>query len=157
MNRKTSLGVFATALIAVVAVAGCKKQDAPAPAPSATPAPASTSPAPAPAASVRIVAVELGKGLADDKRVAEAVTVFAPRDTIHASVNTEGDGNGKKLAARWTFQDGAQVHDESVDMAGSNSIYAFKLSNTNPWPVGTYKVEISLDGQALESREFQVK
>lgn len=155
---KNTHTIFAVALVSALAMTACKKKEeaAPVPAPPAVAAPAPAE-ASTPAASISIVTLELGKGLADDKRVAEAVTEFSSGDTIHASVNTEGDGTGKKLGARWTYQDGALVHEESVDMTGSNSIYAFKISNANPWPAGNYKVEISLDGQPLQSREFSVK
>lgn len=154
---KKTHAIFAAALVSALAVTGCKKKEeaAPPPPPAATPS-LDTAPATQPA-SISIVALELGKGLADDKRVAEAISQFGSGDTIHASVNTQGDGTGKKLGARWTYQDGALVHEESVDMVGSDSIYAFKISNSNPWPTGNYKVEISLDGQPLQSREFSVQ
>ncbi|PJK13922.1 hypothetical protein CO613_08015 [Lysobacteraceae bacterium NML07-0707] len=148
--------IFAATLVSALAITGCKKKEEPAVVapPASTPALATP---PATQASINIVALELGKGLADDKRVAEASTQFGAQDTIHASVNTQGDGAGKKLGARWTYQDGTLVHEEVVDMVGNDSIYAFKISNTNPWPTGNYKVEISLDGQPLQSRDFSVK
>ena len=34
---------------------------------------------------------------------------------------------------------------------------AFHISKPDGWPTGKYKVEISLDGNVVQTREFEVK
>ncbi|RMH93806.1 hypothetical protein EBB59_03940 [Lysobacter pythonis] len=84
-------------------------------------------------------------------------TRFGKNDTIYASINTSGDGAGKKIAAKWTFQDGQTVHEESRDMTGADTTYEFHVANPKGWPAGKYKVDVSMDGGAAQSREFEVK
>jgi hypothetical protein len=38
-----------------------------------------------------------------------------------------------------------------------NGVTDFQISKPDGWPTGKYKVEVSLDGAAVQSREFEVK
>ena len=160
MNRKHLTIALASALIASVGITGCKKKEEAAAAPPA----AEAAPAPAPVettvavAPVTIDAIELGNAVGADNRVTTASAVFVPADVIYASVNTAGAAAaGNKLNAKWTYQDGQTVHSESRDMAGADTVYAFKINNPNPWPAGKYIVAIDVDGGAAQIREFEVK
>lgn len=158
MNRKQISIALATALVATIGIAGCKKKEEPVVAPPAatTPEPTSTPPAPA-AAPVSVMSVDLGTAVGADNRLTNPTSTFKPTDPIIASVNTTGAATGNKLQAKWTFQDGAQVHSEDRTMEGADTIYAFKIENPKGWPVGKYRVEVSLDGGAPQTREFEVK
>lgn len=110
-----------------------------------------------------MTSLELGNAVGADNRVAAPATTFAPKDTIYASVTTRtSDAMATvpgKLAARWTFQDGQTVHEESRDLSitGDGTTTAFQVSKPDGFPVGRYKVEISLDGSVVQSKEFEVK
>ena len=160
MNRKHLTIALASALIATVGITGCKKKEETA----APPAAAETAPAPAPveavavAAPVTIDAVELGNAVGPDNRVTTTTAVFAPTDAIYAAVNTAGAASpGNKLSAKWTYQDGQTVYSEDRTMDGADTVYAFKIENPKGWPVGKYKVDVTLDGGQLQTREFEVK
>lgn len=160
MNRKHLSIALASALVTTVGITGCKKKEEPVVAPPAATTPAATTPAPttpAPAAVI-LKSVDLGKAVDASNKVTAPIAVFAPSDhDIYAAVNTSGNPTGNKLNAKWTFQDGQTVHSESRDMAGADTIYAFKINNPNPWPVGKYIVAIDIDGANVQTREFEVK
>ena len=157
-HNRISLAI-AAALLATVALAGCKKKDdAAAVTPPATtePAPAPVEPAPAPAPTPATVSsVDLGNAVGADNKVTTASTSFAKADTIHASVAT--DGAGGKLNAKWTYQDGQTVDSQDKDVAAGPQVSDFSISKPDGWPAGKYKVEISLDGNVVQSRDFEVK
>jgi hypothetical protein len=167
MTRKTLNIAIAAALFGSLALVGCKKkQDDAAMAPPATtepaPAPTMPEPAPAPAASASVTSVNLGNAVGADMKVATPSTTFAPKDTIYASVSTSTSDAAAsvpaKLTAKWTFQDGQVVNEESKDLnlsgAGDTE---FHIDQPEGLPAGKYKVEISLDGNVVQSKDFEVK
>ena len=159
MNRKHLTIALASALIATIGITGCKKKEEPVAAPPAaeTPAPAPVETAPV-AAPVTINAVELGNAIGADNRVTSASAVFAKTDTIYASVNTSGAAVAtNKLNAKWSYQDGQTVHTEDRAMEGADTMYEFHIQNPKGWPVGKYKVDVTIDGGQLQTREFEVK
>lgn len=160
MNRKHLTIALASALVATVGITGCKKKEEPVvtpPAAETTPAPVETTSAPVPAAPVTINTVELGNAVDASNRVTAASTTFGKSDTIYASVNTSGAAAGNKLNAKWTYQDGQTVHTEDRVLEGADTMYAFHIQNPKGWPVGKYKLDVTLDGGQLQSREFEVK
>ena len=167
MTRKTLNIAIAAALLGSLALVGCKKQQDEA---AVTPPPASTEPTPtpapvetpAPAATVSVTSVDLGNAVGADMKVAAPATTFAPKDTIHASVATSSSDPATpatgKLAAKWTFQDGQVVNEESKDFNFTGpGVTNFEISKPDGFPVGKYKVEISLDGNVVQSKDFEVK
>jgi hypothetical protein len=106
------------------------------------------------APSLDVTDVALGRSIGSDNRVVEEIGDFAPRDTIYATVETEGTGSGT-LAARWTFEDGQVVDEESRSVSGAQ-VSEFHLSHPDGWPAGHYEVIISLDGQEVERSGFDV-
>jgi len=138
--------------LAVVGMASCKKKE-PAPPPEAT-APA---PAPAPPAFA-VQGIELGKSIDADKKVTAPSTTFGRRDTIYASVATEGAAPSKAISAKWTFQDGQVVKEQAESIAPTGpAATEFHISKKGPWPVGKYKVEVSVDGASAGSKDFEIK
>jgi hypothetical protein len=150
-------------LAAVLALGACNKQGEPGGAPaqsSSAPATAGqpmNAPAEAAPATVSVTNVELGNAVGADQNVTTPGTSFAPTDTIYASVSTAGTGTAA-LAAKWTYQDGQTVHEESKSIAPTGpATTAFQISKPSGWPAGSYKVEISMNGQPVGSKEFTVK
>jgi hypothetical protein len=141
----------ACALGALALGAGCKKQQPP---PTAPPPPVNPERA---VVGVKVTEVQLGKALGADKRVTEPLTSFAPKDTIFASVVTEGSATAAELTARWTFQDGQLVNETKRSIApGAKEVTEFSIQKPDGWPAGTYKVEILLDGKPADSKSFTV-
>lgn len=152
------------AMLGSAALVGCKKKEEPAPLPPAaetTPAPA---PAPAPMpATASVNSVDLGNAVGADMRVTAPMSTFSPKDTIYAAVSTRTSDPAAsvtgKLGAKWTHVDSNQtVHEESKDLTfAGDGVTDFQISKPDGWPTGKYKVEISLDGAVVQTREFEVK
>lgn len=119
--------------------------------------PATTTPA---NDAVRVTEVDLGRSIGPDKRINDNAETddFRRNDTIYASVATEGNASGGALTARWTFEDGQVVDESSQNIAASGpAVTEFHISKPDGWPVGKYKVEIRLNGQPVQSKDFEVK
>ncbi len=152
-------------LIGTTAMVGCKKKEEPAPMPPAASEPATTTPAPMPAttATASVTGVDLGNTVGADMRVAAPMGTFSPKDTIHASVLTATSDPAAsvagKLGAKWTHVDSNQtVHEESKDLTfAGDGVTDFQISKPDGWPTGKYKVEIMLDGNVVQTREFEVR
>ena len=152
------------AMLGSAALVGCKKKEEPAPPPSAETAPA---PAPAPAAmpaTASVNSVDLGNAVGADMRVTAPMSSFSPKDaTIYAAVSTGTSDPAAsvagKLGAKWTHVDSSQVvHEESKDITfAGDGVTDFQINKPDGWPTGKYKVEISLDGAVVQTREFEVK
>jgi len=164
--------ILLASLTAVLALSACgKNNESTAPAPSATPPAAATAPAPAAPASsstapmamnnapagVTFSSVELGSTVDANNKILASGTSFAPKDSIYASIDTSGSGNAA-LAVKWTYQDGQVVHEDSKTLnATGPETTAFMISKPGGFPAGNYKVDISLNGNQVASKDFSVK
>jgi hypothetical protein len=147
-SRQTlfSLGLCFALLI----FAACGKSESP-------PSQQATAPPPA-APAVTVTALELGNQIGADKRVTQQITAFAPKDTIYVSVVTNGAAPSVMLTAKWTYQDGQVVNESTQTIAPTGpATTEFHISKPDGWPAGAYKVEVSLNGQAAGTKEFEVK
>jgi hypothetical protein len=159
--KRTFLGTAVTAaLVAGIAMTGCKKHDtadtaATTPPPAAEPAPMPPATPPAPAATVTVTTVDLGNAVGADNRVTTPATSFATKDTIHASVAT--DGSGGDLTAKWTFQDGQVVDTQDKTVPAGPQVTDFSISKPDGWPAGHYKLEVMNNGMVVQTREFDIK
>ena len=172
MNRFLVLN--AAALLAVVALVGCKKKEAAetatAPPPAATlaipPPPAGpiTMPAPAPSSGMaNVVGLELGTAAGADMKIATPTRAFATKDKMIAAVTTRtNDANATvpaKVGVRWTHADSNQtVNEETRDLQlKGEQTWDFEITNPEPWPTGNYRAEVLLDGTSVQTRTFTVK
>ena len=164
MKLERTLKLLALGLAGVLAIAACNKspENAPPPATKTPPAPATVS-APPPAATpaqqgVSVTSVDLGTAVGADQKVTSPTTTFSPKDTIYAAVSTTGTASNAALGAKWTYQDGQIVNDSSQTIAPTGpAVTTFHISKPDGWPAGNYKVEISLDGNMVSSKDFSVK
>lgn len=163
MKRPVMKVAAASALLAVLALAGCKKEEAaPPPPPPAAPAPA---PEPAPvvvAATASVTDVVVGNAVDADGKVTTAVAEFKPADTITASVSTATSDPAATVAgslgAKWFFEGDQLVNEETKTFSFAGpGVTNFQISKPDGWPVGKYKLEVSLDGAVVQTREFTVK
>lgn len=149
MRQHTTRFIVVALALSSVVTGSCKKKDA-------TPSADTTAMRPANEA-VRVSAVELGRAISADKRVAASTSQFATTDTIYASVMTTGAGS-VTLVARWTFEDGQVVDESSQSISPTGpAVTEFHISKPSRWPAGKYKVAILLNGQQTDSKEFEVK
>ncbi len=137
-----------TLLAAPVLGTACKKEAPPPPPAEVEMAP----PAPQPA----VTQIELGSSVGADNRVLAARSSFGVKDSIIASVYTENTAPGAMLTAKWTFQTGQTVDSTSQAVSTSPAVTEFHIVKKSAWPVGRYKVEISLNGMPAGSQEFDV-
>lgn len=151
----------AAALVASLALAGCKKKEEtviapppvasePAPMPPAEPTPA--------AMPVSVISVDLGNAVGADNKISAAMSTFGAKDTIYTSVTTDGSATNAPLMAMWTYQDGKAVNTETKMLNTTGpATTEFHVSKPDGWPVGKYKVEVMLNGATAQSRDFEVK
>ena len=159
-SRIRHLALVASASIVFAACGKKEPPPPPAPPPAPAPAPAAPPPPPAPPAGVTLSSVNLGKSVGTDKKVSAATEVFAKGDTIHASIDTTGAGSAT-VVAKWSFsKDGktVQVKEDSatINPTGPAST-EFHISKPDGWPVGSYQVEILVDGKSAASKSFKVQ
>ncbi len=161
------------ALVAALAVAGCKKKEEAAPmvAPDATPAasttpqvmpadPAITAPMSDPSAPSTFVvrSIDVGSAIGPDNRVTAPTTTFRPSDTIYAAVASDGSAASVNVGAKWSFEDGQMVNEASQAIAPTGpAVTTFNISKPDGFPVGRYKVEVTVDGQPAGQSEFEVR
>jgi hypothetical protein len=136
----------ALCLAALVAV-GCAKSK-----------PAEQAPAPT-TVEFKVTGIELCKQIGVDKKVLAPLAAFGTKDTIYVSIATEGASPGATLAAKWTYGDAGQLVNEMSESIAPTGPAATEFHITKPsgWPVGKYKVEVTLDGAPAGAKEFEVK
>ncbi len=110
------------------------------------------------AAPVSVSEIRTGKAIGADNRVADETSEFAPTETIYASVATTGSAPSATLVARWTFQDGQVVSEDTRTIAPNGpAVTEFHISQPAGLPKGNYKVEVTMDGRSVGSKDFTVK
>jgi len=139
----------------LVAALACGKKEAPAP----PPAPVAAAPAPAP---ISVSSIKLANAIGADKKIAEGSDSFGVKDTIYASIQTDGAAASAKLEAKWTFTGSkgpVPVHDDSMDLVNvaAPTTNEFHITKKTPWPKGNYQVEILLNGASAGAKAFTVK
>lgn len=167
--RRPSVSPCMAALAALM-LAACGRDDtAPpsAPAPSATgttvPAQAAAEPAepalpPLPSGDFRITSVDLGSTVDEEGRVTDAREVFAPADAIRAAVIGVGSSDGLTLSARWLSPQGEEIARAGNTLAPqAPTVATFTLSQPEPWPAGTYQLEVAINDRVVETRRFEVR
>ena len=173
MTRHRSLALPLVACCALLAVAGCKRTEPD----TATPPAASTIAAPPPSelttvppaatpdvgAAASVTGLELGSAAGADMRITTPKTTFGTRDKIIVAVTTRtSDPNNTvpaKVGAKWTHLDSNQVvHEDSRDFQlKGEQVHDFEITNPDAWPTGRYKVDVMVDGNVVQSREFAVR
>ena len=139
------------AVLALVFLGACSKGEAPPP-----PAPATPVPTPVP---FKVTAVDLGKSIGDGKLIKDAATTFGRHDTIYVAISSEGVSPKATLKAKWTFgAKGALVNEETREIAPTGpAVTEFHIAKPSGWPVGTYTLEVSVDGSPVSTKEFAVQ
>jgi len=152
MSRIQAIAVT-TALCFGRILGACKKEETSTPAPPAAP----RAEAPAPQAAFRVTRIDLGNAITADKRVAAPSSTFKPKDTIYASILSEGAAPSVALAAKWTFEDGQLVSESTQTIAPTGpAATEFHIAKPDGWPAGKYKLEVAANGKLSGAQEFTV-
>lgn len=102
--------------------------------------------------------IRLGNAIGSDRRVTTETDDFRPTETIYASVRTGGTAQNANLVARWTFEDGQVVSEDSQAISPSGTEFTeFHISNPSGWPAGEYKLTLLLDGREVGTKDFDVE
>lgn len=99
--------------------------------------------------------------LARDSAGAQPTTTFTTTDIFYFIIETRGAPAGTSFMARWiaTSAEGIEpnyVIDEA-EISGGDDVYTFNLSNNQPWPVGSYRVELYINGALYQAYDFTVQ
>lgn len=108
--------------------------------------------------ALNVNSVTLGTEAGDDKKIAAAMTTFAPTDQIVVSVDTDGAASNAEIAAKLVYQDGQAAGEESetVTTTGAETTN-ITFTNANPWPTGDYTAEVWINGIQAETVAFNVR
>jgi hypothetical protein len=110
------------------------------------------------ASQIRVTSVDLGKSVGQDNRVTDKTETFNPNDVIYATILTDGSAPNTVLKATWMFQDGQVVaQNERVIAPNGQAATEFHIEKPDGFPAGRYKVVVSLNGNAVQTKEFEVK
>ncbi len=99
--------------------------------------------------------------MARDEAGNDRTDVFAPEDAFYCIVELANAPDDTEVKASWYAVDveGADPNtliDEYALTTGDATL-PFNLVNDTPWPVGKYKVDISLNGEVKQTFEFSVQ
>ncbi|NOT35245.1 MAG: hypothetical protein HOP12_13965 [Candidatus Eisenbacteria bacterium] len=146
---KSRMWSLLAATLLVAALTGCAKKP--------QPAEETTTEAPPPA-PFSVTSVSLGKAIRPDMSVDSAVVEFGARDTIYASVASDGSSSGVTLTAKWTFEDGSVVNESSQTIAPTGpAVTVFHVAMPKPWPKGKYHVDVWADSTSAGGVDYAVK
>lgn len=108
--------------------------------------------------NLEAVALELGTALDADGRVLATVERVRSGDAVHVSLVTIGAAETAKLAVRWRDAAGLGIGaDERAISATGPAVHTFSLKPESDWALGTYEVEVSINGESAGLRTFEVR
>jgi hypothetical protein len=99
--------------------------------------------------------------MSTDEDGASRTTVYAQDATFYAQVDLQNAPDDTALKAVWTAVDvqdteAGLVINETETTTGSDLIH-FSLGNDSLWPTGTYKVDIYLNNELVNTLDFSVQ
>ena len=110
-----------------------------------------------PGSGLTLGGIDLGRSVNPDNTMHDATRVFVPGDTVYASVTVEGTAPSAAVVARWTSGAGELLYatGQTVVPAGK-AVAAFSFTRREGIPVGSYHVDILLNGVRVGSADFDV-
>jgi len=154
---------FLFAMVFLLALSACKKEEPVAAAPEPAPAPAIVEPAMAPPVmderpAVTVVGVNLGTAVGADQKVVSPATSFASNEVIYIAIDTQNAEKDVLLSTKWTAADGKVIHEEGTQISPEGDATTnFKFSSDGGLAAGKYKVEVSLKNVPVQTVEFEIK
>lgn len=113
-------------------------------------------------AKVKSITMALGvKG--EEAEPVNRTDVFKPTDTIHAVVKVVDAPADTNVSATWVAVDvgnaaepNSEILTTNITTSGTRNV-DFTLKPSQPFPVGSYQVEISINGTLDSTKKFTVK
>jgi hypothetical protein len=99
--------------------------------------------------------------MAFDSAGDQPTTIFGQNDVLYAVVQLTNAPDDTVVKAIWIAVDVEGVDpdfqiEETELETGSGELY-FELSNTSPWPTGSYRVDLYLNGEMNQSLSFIIQ
>lgn len=105
-----------------------------------------------------VTSIALGTEVGPDDTIAAPQDTFSPEDEIVVAIDTDGAASEAELSTRLIAEDGqtAGEQSETITTTGAETT-TVTFSNEQPWPAGTYTVEVWVDGAKAETTELTVE
>jgi hypothetical protein len=101
--------------------------------------------------------------MATDKDGTNKTNIFSPEDDFYVFFDVAGVEAGTPFQSRWYALDiegqDPNTPFQTIDYPyedGITSVY-FQMTSTEPWPVGSYKVEVYMNGAKIGEQGFAVQ
>lgn len=111
----------------------------------------------------QIIDTALAKGITDNYEPINETYVFNTDETVYFTGKISNPVKGTELSTEWydeegnlifSFNDNPLVYEQSV--SGEDNFY-FNYEPENNWTSGKYSVKLNLNGENVETVEFEVK
>lgn len=164
MRRSDWIRGLTLLLGGVLLVAACRRAADTAPAPAASTAAEASAPAAEPPAQPIEPAadpesgavVELGLRAGPDRKVADPMLSFGPGDPVCVSIELPKGASGTRAEASWFDANDTALGTASADLSGSPSRAAWCLPGAERLALGTYRLELAVDGTPRTSMQIAV-
>ena len=109
-----------------------------------------------PSEPLKVSAIQTGKSLNSDNSIATHAASFRPNDTMYVAVLTDARGAGT-LTVQWKLGS-TVVHEVTREVEYNDQAATdFRFQAADAFPVGTYTVEVLLDGKPVGERTVKVE
>jgi hypothetical protein len=147
--------------VLVLGLAACGGDTDRSPKAVATPPPVAATPTTVSApreSSVKVVGIDVGAAIGPDKSITKPTTTFAPADTVHIAVRTEGVAQFVNVQARWHDPTNSVilVANQSTQTTGPATM-EFHYSTLQGLAKGKWTVEVLVDGTVAGATTFEVE
>lgn len=99
--------------------------------------------------------------LSSDEAGAQRATTFGPDDVVYLTVGLANAPDDTKVKAVWTAveAEGAAANTvlDDAELTSGSATLTFDLRNDNPWPAGSYKVDLYLNDKLDRTLTFGVE
>lgn len=96
-----------------------------------------------------------------DEMATQPISTFSPTDVFYVNIDLRNAPDDTIVKAVWTAVqvEGADpnITIEETELESGSGKINFQLSNSQPWPVGEYKVDLYLDDVLSRTVEFSVE
>jgi hypothetical protein len=109
-----------------------------------------------PSEPLNVSTIQTGKSLNSDNSIGTHSASFRPRDTMFVSVLTDARGSGT-ITVRWKLG-GQAIHEVTREVSYNDQAATdFRFQTADGFPVGTYTIEVLLDGKPVGERTVRVE
>lgn len=99
--------------------------------------------------------------LSTDEAGAQSTTAFSPQDVFYLTVGLANAPDDTTVKAVWTAVDAAGAAANTVlddaELTSGSATLTFDLKNDQPWPAGSYKVDLYLNDKLDRTLDFKVE